>query len=119
MNDLSFALFSPPLLVLYGILMVLLAEIIAPNRAEANVRALSPVISLLALLFALVVVVTRWSGATSATGFSGMVTLDRFALFAMAVLCVAGLLAVLSAWSYLRTVGEDHGEYYALLLVAW
>jgi NADH-quinone oxidoreductase subunit N len=118
MNDLSFALFSPPLLVLYGILMVLLAEIIAPNRAEANVRALSPVISLLALLFALVVVVTRWSGATSATGFSGMVTLDRFALFAMAVLCVAGLLAVLSAWSYLRTVGEDHGEYYALLLAA-
>jgi len=118
MSNMNFALFSPPLLVLFGMVMVLVAEIVAPNRGEKNVRALSPAISLLTLAFALVLIVSRWSSASSATGFSGMVTLDRFALFAMGVLCLTGLLGVLSAWSYLRTVGEDHGEYYVLLLSA-
>ncbi len=118
MSNMNFALFSPPILILYGLLMVLLAEIVAPNREEKNVRALSPAIALIALGFAPALVAWRWAEATPATAFAGMVTLDRLALFAMGVLCLAGMLGVLSAWSYLRAVGEDHAEYYALLLAA-
>jgi len=118
MTDMALNLFSPPLLIVYGMIMVLLAEIIAPNRTEAKVRALSPTIALVTLLFTLAFIATRWSGATGAEGFGGMIVLDRFALFAMAVLCLAGALGTLSAWSYLRAVNEDHGEYYALLLSA-
>lgn len=118
MTNMAFSLFSPPILVLFGILMVLLLEILSPNDKRGRVRSLSPVLSGLTLLFTLGYIFTRWGTATTAEGFADMVTLDRFALFSMGVLCVAGILGVLSAWNYLRTVGEDHGEYYALLLAA-
>ncbi|MHA1568351.1 MAG: NADH-quinone oxidoreductase subunit N, partial [Alphaproteobacteria bacterium] len=118
MTDMAFNLFSPPILVLFGIVVVLLLEILTPNDERKQVRALSPTLAGLTMLFTLVFIFTQWSGSSTATGFAGMIVLDRFALFGMAVLCLAGLLGVLSAWSYLRTAGEDHGEYYALLLAA-
>ena len=116
MSNMNFGLLAPPLLALYGMLMVLVVEILTPHDTRTRVRDLPPVLALAALAFALAAVVARWSGASSIEGFSGMITADRFALFVQGVLCVAGALGVLSAWSYLRTVGEDHGEYYALLL---
>lgn len=118
MSDMALNLFSPPILILYGMIMVLLVEILAPRQTSRTVRNLSPTLALFTLLITLVFVALRWADATPAEGFSGMIVLDRFALFAMGVLCLAGALGVLSAWSYLVTVREDHGEYYVLLLAA-
>ncbi|HPQ70811.1 MAG TPA: NADH-quinone oxidoreductase subunit N [bacterium] len=118
MTDMAFNLFSPPILILYGMVMVLLVEILAPRQTARQVRRLSPTLALLTLLITLIFIALRWNGATAAEGFAGMIVLDRFALFAMGVLCTAGALSVLSAWNYLTTVDEDHGEYYVLLLGA-
>ncbi|NLH50030.1 MAG: NADH-quinone oxidoreductase subunit N [Myxococcales bacterium] len=118
MSNMSFSLYGPPLLVLYGLLMVLLAEIVSPRDTRPRVRDLPPVLALATLAVALVAVALRWSNASEAQGFSAMIVGDRLALFAQGLLCLAGMLGVLSAWNYLRTVGEDQSEYYALLLGA-
>jgi len=118
MSNMNFGLLAPPLLVLYGLLMVLLLEILTPRDARPRVRDLPPVLALAAFLFALGAVAGRWADATTAEGFARMVTADRFALFAQGVLCLAGALGALSAWNYLREAGEEHGEYHALLLAA-
>jgi len=116
MHDLAFNLFSPPLLVLYGMAMLLLLEILYPYATRRGVRNLSPVLALITLLFTIGYLAYRWSSATTTEGFSGMIALDRFAIFVDVILCLAGAFGVLSAWNYLRTTGEDHGEFYVLLL---
>ncbi len=118
MHDISLRLLVPPLLVVYGMLMVVLFETVAPRDARRGVRSLPPAISLVTLLFVLAAVALRWRGASGTAGFSEMIVGDRFALFAQATIALAGALGVLSAWNYLRVTDENHGEYYALLLAA-
>jgi hypothetical protein len=65
-----------------------------------------------------VTVALRWPHAGGVEGFSQTITGDHLALAAQGLLALAGFLSVLAAWNYLRVVGEDHGEYYALLLTA-
>ncbi|MDP8225914.1 MAG: NADH-quinone oxidoreductase subunit N [Candidatus Lernaella stagnicola] len=118
MSNMNFGLLAPALLVLYGMLTVLLVEILTPGDTRPRARDLPPVLALLSLAFTLGAIFVRWPGATGAEGFSGMITADRFALFGQGVIALAGVLGVLTAWNYLRTVGEDHSEFYALLLSA-
>jgi NADH-quinone oxidoreductase subunit N len=118
MGNMNFSLLAPPLLVLYGALMVLLLEILAPQDLRRRVRDLAPTLALAGLVFSIAATFGRWDSANSTEAFSGMVTGDRFALFAQGVVALAGVLGVLAAWNYLRTVGEDHAEFYFLLLTA-
>jgi NADH-quinone oxidoreductase subunit N len=52
----------------------------------------------------------------SATAFNGMVILDGFAVLVQSLLLVSGLLGVALAYSYLKRMGIERGEYYSLLL---
>ncbi|HET7088873.1 MAG TPA: NADH-quinone oxidoreductase subunit N, partial [Anaerolineae bacterium] len=60
-----------------------------------------------------------WSQNGSAThlGFGGMVVLDPYALFFGLVGILAGGLAVLQSFHYIRDRGIGRGEYYALLMI--
>ncbi len=50
------------------------------------------------------------------TGFSGMVTLDRFGSFLNGLFLASGLLGVAIAYNYLRRMNIERGEYYMLIL---
>src|SRR5512142_3345939 len=50
------------------------------------------------------------------TGFNDMVIQDGFSIFVNALLLISGLLGVALAYGYLRRMGIERGEYYALLL---
>ncbi len=50
------------------------------------------------------------------TAFSGMVVLDGFSSFLNLLFLATGLLAIALAYGYLRRMGIERGEYYALLL---
>jgi NADH-quinone oxidoreductase subunit N len=53
---------------------------------------------------------------SSGAGFNNMVVLDGFSIFVDALLLVAGLFGVALAYSYLKRMGLERGEYYTLLL---
>lgn len=50
------------------------------------------------------------------TGFGGMVTLDGFSSFLSVLFLGSGLLGVAVAYGYLKRMGLERGEFYALLL---
>jgi NADH-quinone oxidoreductase subunit N len=50
------------------------------------------------------------------TGFGGMVILDGFSSFLSVLFLASGLLGVAVAYGYLRRMGLERGEFYALLL---
>ena len=50
------------------------------------------------------------------TAFSGMVVLDGFSSFLDVLFLASGLLGIALAYGYLRRMGIERGEYYALLL---
>ena len=49
-------------------------------------------------------------------GFNGMVVLDGFSIFVNALLLVSGLLGIALAYGYVKRMGLERGEYYALML---
>lgn len=61
-----------------------------------------------------------WSitSITSIDGFYGMVRIDGFAILFQAIFLIAAALAVAISTRYLDIEGEQHGEYYALILFA-
>ncbi len=49
-------------------------------------------------------------------GFNGMVVLDGFSIFTSALILVSGLLGIALAHGYIKRMGIERGEYYALML---
>ncbi len=58
------------------------------------------------------------SGLTEMTAFQGSLTLDGFGLFFNWIFVVAALIVSIVSYKYLEIEGENHGEYYALILLA-
>jgi NADH-quinone oxidoreductase subunit N len=54
----------------------------------------------------------------SLTAFGGALTIDGFALFFNWILVVATIVVAVVSYKYLEIAGEDHTEYYSLLLFA-
>lgn len=60
-----------------------------------------------------------WSSAAlPIDGFYGMIRLDGFALVVQAIFLIGAALAIAISTRYLDIEGEQHGEYYALVLFA-
>src|SRR5579863_2098707 len=57
-------------------------------------------------------------GSTEMTAFQGSLTLDGFGLFFNWIFVVAALIVSIVSYKYLEIEGENHGEYYALILLA-
>ena len=58
------------------------------------------------------------NGQTELLGFQGAVTVDGFGIFFNWIFVVAALIVSIVSYKYLEISGEDHGEYYALILLA-
>ena len=106
----SLAPLLPVLIVVGTGVLVLLLDLLPPRRAKDHLAALA----VAGVVASLVTSVLRWN--TDARAFNDMVVLDNYALFFDLVIGYgAGLILLLSS-DYLRRMGMDVGEYYALVL---
>ncbi|HEY8121997.1 MAG TPA: NADH-quinone oxidoreductase subunit N [Myxococcota bacterium] len=114
----------PLLLIAGGAFLVLALDLfLGPRASEADRYRKNTVLSLasVGVLAAVIWSAALAFGAGSAREFSPehpMFQLDRLAAFGSAVVCVGALLSTLLSAYYLKEIGVQHGEYYALTLIA-
>jgi NADH-quinone oxidoreductase subunit N len=117
----------PLILVSLGAFAVLLAEILlkpragtAPARSPAFASAVLCTLSVLTLAAIVMSSAGMFAEGSSLTFNLArpFVRLDRFANFAIALVALGSLLSCLLSYYYLRELKIDHGEYYALILLA-
>jgi len=111
-----------------GAILVLLAEVLLTRRRRLLGRAMTPsyVGATLVLISSLALVVSAYTAIAGfqsgvAVGFlpeTPGVRLDRFSAYAIALVAVGSLLSCWLALQYLSEVEINHGEFYALLLLA-
>jgi NADH-quinone oxidoreductase subunit N len=107
-----------PELILSAIACVaLVMEVILPYR-HGKVTAY---FSLIGIALAFASLVLLWSGNRDSlplTGFYGMIRIDGFAIVFKGIFLISAALAIAIATRFLDIEGEQHGEYYALILFA-
>jgi len=109
-------LIAPELILTAVACVALVMEVILPYRKSK----LTAYFSLVGVALAMVSLVLQWTSLEggSATGFYGMVRVDGYALLFRAIFLIAAGLAIGISTRYLDIEGEQHGEYYALVLFA-
>lgn len=109
-------LIVPELILTVCACVALVMEVILPYRKSK----LTAYFSLVAVAFAFISLVVQWRYMPGLPydGFYGMVRIDGFALLFKAIFLVAAGLAIGISTRYLDIEGEQHGEYYALVLFA-
>jgi NADH-quinone oxidoreductase subunit N len=110
-------LIAPELILTLCACVALVMEVILPYRKTK----LTAYFSLAGIALAFISLAVQWSFMNSGTpfdGFYGMVRVDGFALLFKAIFLVAAGLAIGISTRYLDIEGEQHGEYYALVLFA-
>jgi len=110
-------LIVPELILTACACVALVMEVILPYRKSK----LTAYFSLAGIALAFISLVVQWfftRGSLPFDGFYGMVRIDGFALLFKAIFLVAAGLAIGISTRYLDIEGEQHGEYYALVLVA-
>ena len=119
---------GPALLVTVGAMVVLMLEVfLAPKEAVLDrpvTRSwLGSALALVTSAFLALALLATWQGFLGGAAIdfnpaNPTVRLDRFANFVIAVLCFATLLSALLSVGYLAELRIQHGEYYALMLLA-
>jgi NADH-quinone oxidoreductase subunit N len=110
-------LIAPELILTACACVALVMEVILPYRKSK----LTAYFSLIGVALALVSLVVQWRTMGSSLpldGFYGMVRIDGFALLFKAIFLLAAGLAIGISTRFLDIEGEQHGEYYALVLFA-
>src|SRR5215211_367527 len=110
-------LIAPELILTVCACVALVMEVILPYRKSK----LTAYFSLVAVALAFISLGVQWrlvSTVLPLDGFYGMVRIDGFALLFKAIFLVAAGLAIGISTRYLDIEGEQHGEYYALVLFA-
>src|SRR5918996_293218 len=116
-NAADLQLIAPELILTACACVALVMEVILPYRKSK----LTAYFSLIGIALAFVSLGVQWwymGASLPYDGFYGMVRIDGFALLFKAVFLVAAGLAVGISTRYLDIEGEQHGEYYALILFA-
>jgi len=108
----SFAALAPLLAVVVGALAVMLLEAFLKRENKEYLGY----ISLLALAASGLLCVRAWGGRLSI--FGGSLVLDKPAVLFCLAVAAAGFFVVLMSLTYLARQDMNHGEYYALLLLA-
>ncbi|MCU1267961.1 MAG: proton-translocating NADH-quinone oxidoreductase, chain [Acidobacteria bacterium] len=114
-NDLR--LIAPELILTMCGCIALVMEVILPYK-KSKWTAYFALTGIALAAFSLVML---WSGNRDSlplSGFYGMVRIDGFALLFKFIFLVAAALAIGIATRFLDIEGEQHGEYYALVLFA-
>jgi len=109
----SFAALAPLLAVVAGALAVMLLEAFLKRENKDYLGY----ISLLALAASGLLCVRSW-GASGLSFFSGSLVLDKPGVLFCLVVATGGFLLVLMSLTYIARQDMNHGEYYALLLLA-
>ncbi|MCZ6464169.1 MAG: NADH-quinone oxidoreductase subunit N [Proteobacteria bacterium] len=127
-SALQFHVLGPVAFVSIGSLAVLLGEVFLSRKvdpgdkevAEARIGSLLAAISTVSLLLAIYAAGFAFFHGTSAAFNPGnpMLSLDPLSSFAMMLVGVGALLSVWLSITYLPALHINHGEYYALLLLA-
>src|SRR5215217_937012 len=108
-------LIAPELILTACACVTLVMEVILPYRKSK----LTAYFSLVGVALAFISLVVQYmGGALPADGFYGMVRIDGFALLFKAIFLISAALAVGISTRFLDIEGEQHGEYYALILFA-
>jgi len=102
----------PLLTIVAGALLIILLEVIF-KRENKNHLAF---VSLIALIFSGYFASQSWNKELSY--FNGHLTLDNVALLFSFILIIATIFVTLISMKYLTLQNTNHGEYYALLLLA-
>jgi len=110
-------LIVPELILTACACVALVMEVILPYRKSK----LTAYFSLVGVALAFVSLVVQWttmSGGLPFNGFYGMVRIDGFALLFKAIFLISAALAIGISTRFLDIEGEQHGEYYSLILFA-
>ncbi|MBC7912139.1 MAG: NADH-quinone oxidoreductase subunit N, partial [Pyrinomonadaceae bacterium] len=119
-------LIAPELILTVCACMALVMEVILPYKKSKTISYLALVgialafISLFLQLAQMGGTYKVWNIAslTTTDGFYGMVRIDGYAILFKAIFLIAAALAIAISTRYLDIEGEQHGEYYALVLFA-
>src|SRR6476661_4127878 len=116
-NVADLQLIAPELILTACACLALVMEVILPYRKSKLVAWFS----LLGVGLAFASLALQWWSVKDSLpldGFYGMVRIDGFALLFKAIFLVGAALAIAISTRYLDIEGEQHGEYYALVLFA-
>src|SRR6185436_8311718 len=109
-------LIVPELILTLCACLALVMEVVLPYRKSKLVAYFA----LAGIALAAVSLVVQYLSGTGVPidGFYGMIRLDGFALVFQSIFLVGAALAIAISTRYLDIEGEQHGEYYALVLFA-
>ena len=110
MTSSDFLTLLPLVVLLCWAMVMLLVDLWIP----ANHKGITALLAALGLAVSLGLTLTQ-AGQTH-TAFNGMVVVDGFAVFLNVLFLASGLAGVALAFDYLKRMGIEKGEYYALLL---
>jgi NADH-quinone oxidoreductase subunit N len=115
-NLVDLQLIVPELILTVCACLALVMEVVLPYRKSKLVAYFS----LAGIALAAVSLVVQYLSGTGVPidGFYGMIRLDGFALVFQSIFLVGAALAIAISTRYLDIEGEQHGEYYALVLFA-
>jgi NADH-quinone oxidoreductase subunit N len=116
-NAADLQLIAPELILTVCACVVLIMEVILPYRKSK----LTGYFSLIGVALAFLSLVVQWwyvGQSLPLDGFYGMVRIDGFALLFKAIFLISAALAIGISTRFLDIEGEQHGEYYALILFA-
>jgi NADH-quinone oxidoreductase subunit N len=107
-------LIAPELILTVAACVALVMEVILPYRKSK----LTAYFSLTGIALAFVSLVLQVSGPMPVEGFYGMVRIDGFAVLFRIIFLISAALAIGISTRFLDIEGEQHGEYYSLILFA-
>ena len=110
-------LIAPELILTACACVALVMEVILPYRKSKLIAYFA----LVSVALAFVSLTAQWwfmGSSLPFTGFYGMVRIDGFALLFKGIFLVSAALAIGISTRFLDIEGEQHGEYYALILFA-
>src|SRR5215207_8670574 len=110
-------LIAPELILTFCACVALVMEVILPYRKSK----MTAYFALVGVALAFVSLAVQWwymGSALPFNGFYGMVRIDGFALLFKAIFLISAALAIGLSTRFLDIEGEQHGEYYSLILFA-
>src|SRR5262245_14381995 len=115
-NVADLQLIAPELILTVCACLALVIEVILPYRKSKT----TAYFSLVGIALALVSLYLQWItvGTGSFDGFYGMIRIDGLALLFRVIFLISAALAIAISTRFLDIEGEQHGEYYALVLFA-
>ena len=116
-NVADLQLIAPEIILTISACVALVMEVILPYRKSKLIAYFC----LLGIALASLSLGVQWWYARDIlplSGFYGMVRIDGFAIVFKAIFLLAAALAIAISTRYLDIEGEQHGEYYALVLFA-